>query len=119
MAHPSARDLRQRVRIERRGSTPTARGGSAGWETLIESRAAKLTPRPIGGSETVLAGRLQGTAVFDCWLRLDSETTAIRAGDRLVDARDETRVFNIRSALDLDGRRQWLLLQCELGVAHG
>lgn len=80
---------------------------------------AMLTPRPIGGGESVLAGRLQGTAAFDCWLRFDSETSGIRAGDRVIDARDETRVFNIRSALDMDGRHQWLLLQCEQGVASG
>lgn len=116
---PSARDLRQRIRVERRSQTATARGGLGDWETLITSRRAKLTPRPVTGNpETVLAARSQGTAIFDCWLRNDSETSTIRPDDRLVDARDG-RIFNVRFAQDMDGRGNWLLLQCDLGVADG
>ncbi len=115
----SARDLRQRIRVDRRSQTLTAMGGPGPWETLITSRAAKLAPRPIGGGEVVLAGRLQGVAPFDCWVRYDSETAEIRPDDRVVDARDPTRVFNVRFAEDMDGRRNWILLQLEKGVADG
>lgn len=115
---PHASDLRQSVRVERRSQTLTARGGLGAWETLITSRRVQLTPRrAASNAEQVIAARLQGVAVFDCWMRWDSETATIRADDRLVDRDDTSRVFNIRFAEDFDGRKKWLLLQVELGVA--
>lgn len=116
---PTARDLRERIRVDRRSQTPTARGGQGDWETLIDSRRASLKPRPIGGDESVLAARVQGTAMFDCWVRYDSDTATIRPDDRVVDLRDTSRVFNVRFAQDMDGRRTWILMQLELGVAEG
>lgn len=115
---PHASDLRHSVRIDRRSQTLTSRGGLGAWETLITSRRADLKPRKAAGnSEQVIAARLQGVAVFDCWMRYDTETAGIRPEDRLVDRDDTTRVFNVRFAQDLDGRKKWLMLQLELGVA--
>lgn len=115
---PHASDLRNSVRVERRSQTLTSRGGLGAWETLITSRRCDLKPRKAsGGAEQVIAARLQGVAVFDCWMRWDPETAEIRSEDRLVDRDNTTRVFNVRFAEDLDGRKKWLLLQLELGVA--
>ena len=119
---PTSRDLRDRVTFQRRASTPTAAGGvSDTWNTLIDSRFVKLTPINIGrrDAEPVLAARAQGKALFDLWVRWDSQTSQVGAGDRVVDLNDATRVFNIHFNQDMDGRRQWLLMQLEIGVASG
>jgi head-tail adaptor len=119
---PTARDLRDRVRFERRAATSDGLGNTQGaWATLIESRLASLKPRTVGrgDSEAVLGQRLQGTAIFDLWVRYDSETAGVTTDDRVVDARDPTRTFAIRFTQDMDRRRQWLLMQVELGVADG
>lgn len=119
---PSARDLRQRIRVDRRSATTDEMGGQGGWVTLIDSRFCSLLPVKLGARtdpEMVLAGRLQGTAVFDAWLRFDSLTSTIRPDDRVVDARDTSRVFNVRFVQDMDGRHEWMLLQLQLGSAEG
>lgn len=120
MIGPTARELRSRISVQRR----TARAGSLGapewsWQTLIAARAAKLVPTTPRrrGEEEVIAARLQGTALFDAWLRWDSQTSQIRAGDQVTDLRDPTRVFHVRFAQDMDQRRRWILLQLEMGVA--
>lgn len=125
---PSARDLRDRVRFERRAAAQNDLGGTSGdWETLIESRFASLTPVPIGrrAGEEVLAQRLQGVGLFDLWVRSDSQTRTVTTDDRVVDARDATRVFAIRWAQDARGLggvkrgREWILMQLEQGTADG
>jgi head-tail adaptor len=123
-----SRELRSRVVIQRRSATATPLGGTSGtFATFIASRRAKLTPITSrrGTSEYVIAARLQGTSIWDCWLRYDSLTSQIRASDRLCDARQIAadgaflRVFNIRFAEPLDERRVWMFLQLEQGVAEG
>lgn len=111
-----AGELRDRVTFQRRerlASGPTPFGD---WQTLIASRAAKLVP--TRGGEQVIAGRLQGVAAFDLWVRYDSETARVTPEDRVVDARDPARVFAIRFAQDMDGQRRWILMQLELGAAE-
>lgn len=123
---PSAGDLRDRVRFERRASAQNDIGGTSGdWEVLIDSRRANLLPTSTGRGETVLAQRLQGVAMFDLWVRSDRKTREVTTDDRVVDARDETRVFAIHWAQDAYGlglvkrRLEWVLMQIELGVADG
>lgn len=122
MAAPKgAGDLRDRVRFERRpvGSDQYGNEESGEWGDLTPEvvRACRLSP--TRGGETVIAGRLTGTALWDCWVRDDSGTRSVQVGDRAVDARDSTRVWNIRFNEDMDGRRQWRLIQMESGVAAG
>lgn len=112
----SARDLRERVTFQRRG--PSAGDGAGNFEDVFAdlfSRNAKLTP--TRGGDTVIAGRLQGTSAWDCWVRFDKDTRTLTPDDRVIDARHPERIFNIRWAGDLTGRKRWLLLQLELGVA--
>lgn len=118
---PTARDLRDRVRFERRTETPDGYGNTvAGWATLFERWAAlkPTTPRKTG-SEEVLQARRQGVAFFDLWVRHDSQTVTITPADRVVDARDPTRIFDIQFNEDMDGRRTWRLLQLQKGANPG
>lgn len=113
-----AGDLRQKVKFQRRREGEDGFGNPVGgWEDLGIVRAASLTP--TRGGEAVEAGRVAGTALWDCWVRSDSGTRTLLNGDRAVDARDETRTFNIAFVGDMDGDRAWLLLQLKSGGADG
>nr|WP_245296443.1 phage head closure protein [Methylorubrum extorquens] len=76
------------------------------------SRAAAFLMKP--GSETVLAGRLQGQQPVTIIVRFDPDTRQITSGWRVVDERAGT-VYAIRAAEDMDRRRQWLTLVCIAG----
>jgi hypothetical protein len=118
---PGAGGLRQRVWFERKQQLdPEGPGDGAGnfqgdWKPICSARPASLLP--TRGGEQIIAGRLQGTAVFDLWVRFDAETAAVQPGDRAVDAENDKRQFAVRWAQDIDGRRRWILMQVELGVA--
>lgn len=113
-----AGDLRAKVKFQRRASGTDDYGNPvSGWADLgIERRASLL---PARGGEHVQAGRIAGKAQWDCWVRSDSGTRTINAGDRIVDARDASRTFNISFVGDMDGDRRWLLIQAESGGADG
>lgn len=119
-APKGAGDLRQKVKFQRRANTGgDGYGNTEGpWGDLSIERSCSLTPSR--GGETVQAGRLAGSAAWDLWLRADSGTRTLKVGDRAVDSRDATRVFNIRfGPSDMDGTNTWLFLQLEQGVADG
>lgn len=120
--YPLARDMRDRVKFQRRTTASTPLGGTTGtWYDLIPGRAAQLIPfrpRRKGGVED-LAGRAQGTAPYDMWVRYDSLTSQVTTDDRVVDLRHPSRVFKIGYVEDQDRRRLWLVFQLELGVADG
>ena len=121
MLGPPAKDFRQRVQFQRATLTRDALGGStAGWADYGTSRAANLTPyraQKRGGAEEVVAMRLQGTAVFDLWVRYDSLTKTITPDDRVYDVTQPGVYYNIRFAQDMDSRKQRILMQVELGIA--
>ena len=116
MGPTGAGDLRDRIKIQRRTVVSDDYGNDDGaFADIGVSRAAKITP--TRGGEAVQAGRLTGKAGYDVWVRSDSGTRSIQPGDIAIDERNASRVFNIRFVGDMDGKRTWLLLQCELGVA--
>ena len=121
MVGPSAKDMRQRVQFQRATIGRDALGGSTlAWSDYGTSRQANLTPyraQKRGGAEDVIAQRLQGTAVFDLWVRFDSLTSTITPDDRVYDVTRPGVFYNIRFAQDMDSRRQRILMQVELGIA--
>ena len=114
-----AGDLRHRVKFQRRPiDGDDGYGNPEGdFADLGIERSASLTP--TRGGETVQAGRVAGTASWDCWVRNDSGTRSLRTGDRAVETRDDGRTFNIVFIGDMDGDRAWLLIQMKSGVADG
>lgn len=118
-APKGAGDLRHKVLFQRRSGSDDGYGNSEGaWANLNITRSCSLTP--TRGSEAVQAGRLAGSASWDLWVRADSATKSLTTGDRAVDARDATKVFNIVfGPADMDGKNTWLLLQCTSGQADG
>ena len=118
-APKGAGDLRHKVRFERRTSSDDGYGNTEGsWGALSIERSCSLSP--TRGGEYVQAGRLGGNASWDIWVRADSQTKTLTTGDRAVDVRDESRVFNIVfGPADMDGRNTWLLIQATSGQADG
>lgn len=114
---PSAGEMTERVRFERRAPSEDGYGNTEGdWETLIASRSARL--RPTRGGEQTIAARLQGVAAWDLWVHQDEQTNAVTEDDRVVDARKPTRTYNIRFIGDMTGRGCMLLMQLEQGVGE-
>ena len=113
----SAGELDRRLRFERRASASSDGEGNyeGAWETVC-TRAASVLPKRTGASEIVLAGRLQGRVQYTIIVHSDSGTRTITPDCRAIDTRDETIIFNIRSVLDLDGRRAMLTMDAETGV---
>jgi head-tail adaptor len=110
--------LRERVLCQKKGQATDELGnpvpGGSEWATQFSVRAGF---RPRNGGETALAGRLQGVQPYIVTLRSSENTRQITAEWRLVDARDATRIFAVRSLSDPDGKRQWLELLVEQGAA--
>lgn len=117
-APPGAGELRASVRFERRGSGENVGGVvKRPWETLILERSGRL--RPVLGRETVQADRLTGISAWTLDIRQDPDTEQLLTSDRAVDRDDESRIWAIRSVLDLEGRGRWFTLTLELGADDG
>ncbi len=118
---PPARDFRQQVQFQRATIVRDALGGSVqSWANYGTPRSANLNPyraQKRGGAEEVIAARLQGTAVFDLWVRWDDLTSTVTPDDRVYDIDKPGVYFNIRFAQDMDSRHQRILMQVELGIA--
>jgi head-tail adaptor len=113
----AAGSLDRRVRFEKRASiSGDGEGNYQGdWEAVC-IRAASVLPKKTGAGEIILAGRLSGRVQYTIVVRSDSGTRDVTPDCRAVDTRSG-EIFNIRSVLDLDGRRQWLTMDAETGVA--
>lgn len=88
-------------------SDDTGGGGALTWTTLATVAANVL---PINGREVAAADGLQArvnTLIVIRWRGgIDSTCRAVFRG----------RALNIRSAIDVDSRREWLELLCESGA---
>lgn len=110
--------LRHRVLCQKKGPATDEFGnpvpGGAVWATQFSVRAG-FAPR--NGGEAVIAGRLQGVQPYIVTMRQSDRTRLITSDWRLVDERDPTRTFAVRSVADPDDKRMWLELLVEHGVA--
>lgn len=73
--------------------------------------------KPKLGGEAILAGRLTGSNFVNISVRRSPDTLSVTTDWR---AKDEAsgKIYNIRSGpIDPDGKRMWLELLCEEGVA--
>ena len=116
---PGAGALRARVRFDRRASQANVAGDVLGdWAQVGFTVSGELIP--VGNqSESVIAAKLSGTALYRLTVRQNSFTRTLDTDCRAVDADDTSRTFNVRSIEDPDGRRAWLVLMVEAGVADG
>ena len=112
--------LRARVWFERREATGTNVGGviiAGGWTVCAGPVWARM--RPVRGGEQVLAARLQGREIFEVTVRGSNDVRQVTTDDRLVDARDTSRTYNIHYISNPDERRRGYVFLCELGGVDG
>ena len=116
---PGAGALTARIRFDRRASQANVAGDVLGdWEQVGYVVSGQLIP--VGSqSESVIAAKLSGTALYRLTVRQNSFTRTLDTDCRAVDDRDTARTFNVRSIEDPDGLRAWLILMLEAGVADG
>ncbi len=106
MAKPTAGSLRHRLAFDRREEGDDGAGNRrSDWVEQFNC-AGDLVPR--GGSETVVAARLEGRNVFGVYLRSSIATRALTADWRMRDTRAGTE-FAIR-AVDAVTDPAWVYL---------
>jgi SPP1 family predicted phage head-tail adaptor len=77
-------------------------GGGGADVTWVKVATVWAAVRPVGGGEGFTLDRVAGRASHEIYLRHRAD---VRLEMRL---RDGARIYDIRSAVDPDGRRQWL-----------
>lgn len=105
-------DLRARMTFQARVEVDNGRGSALADFADQFTVWAGLTP--IRGGETIIAQRLAGTQPFFITVRWSADTDKIRADWRAKIG--TTRLFNITSAVDRDGRKQWVDLTATEGA---
>lgn len=111
-----AGELRERVHLQRRaaGNDGFGVGPSGQFETVATVWAHYL---PLRGSESVQASRLQGRQPYVVTIRQSSQVRDLTPAWRIVDARNEARVFAISAPpTDPDGRRAFFEILCTEGA---
>jgi SPP1 family predicted phage head-tail adaptor len=111
-----AGDLRDRLQFQKRGAVADDYGSVSGDWSAQFTRAAAIKV-PDQGREAVIAARLQGTQPVEIIVRYDDLTATITPEWRAVDTRDG-KTYAIRTAGDMDRRRQWITLMAQVGVAE-
>lgn len=108
--------LRERVHCQCRDAVDDGYGNevAGGWTTQFTVAAAF---RPLRGGEEVMAARLAGVQPYIVTVRQSSQTRRITTDWRLVDARNASRVLNIRAIHDPDGKRADFEMLAQDGVA--
>lgn len=102
--------LRQRVTVERATESADGFGGTTRvWSDIATIKAEVLAQVARESNE---AGAVLERVSWRIRLRFRQD---IKTGDRLVLDNGET--LNIRGVMDPDGRRRWLTLLAESGVA--
>lgn len=105
----AAGKLRERVTIERPVRTPDGAGGAdVTWEALATVWAEVVA---LGGTEAALGERMEARAPHRVTIRFRDDVTAeMRLAWR-------GGALAIRGLRDPDGRRRWLAINAEGGVA--
>lgn len=117
MRHGSAQ-LRFRLHCQSKGQAIDELGnpvpGGTPWATRFTVSAGM---KPRNGGEAVIAGRLEGRQPYIVTVRSSEQTRQITSDWQLIDARDASRVFAVKTAADPDGKRQWIEILAESGIA--
>jgi hypothetical protein len=110
---PTAQELRHRVAFDERIEIDDGAGNTRGefQEQFIVSAAF----RPRGGSEAVVADRLEGRNLLGVYLRSSSQTRTITSDWLMRDVRtgDKYAVKIVDAVTD----RRWVYLEAQTGVA--
>jgi hypothetical protein len=119
---PGGGALRERVTFQRQGAGAGDGMGNygSGFADLANCINVPASLTPLRHGEVALAEGVQGRVLYRVELRYTATLAGIGVGDRMVDARDATRIFNIVApAFNPDKKKRYLQIQAQLGGASG
>lgn len=113
---PVAQELRHRATFDARGVVDDGYGNEVAGEfaPVFSCRAAF---RPAGGSEAVIAARLEGRQVLHVYVRASQNTRQIKTGWRMRSMSHGVETVYAIDAVDTVSDPRWVYLQVESGVA--
>ena len=111
---PTAGSLNRRVAFDRRTEVDDGYGNTVSGDFTQQFECAAEF-RPRGGSEAVVAARLEGRNVFGVYIRSSLQARQVTTDWRMRDVREGT-VYAVR-AVDSVTDRAWVYLTVESGVA--
>ena len=113
---PSAGRMDQRLHFQKREVVDDSYGNEvAGPFETVFTTAAELIP--LRGGEPVQAARLVGVQPYTVRIRSCAAASEVTPSWRIVDARNASRVMNIRTVTNPDQKNAWLDLLVDDGVA--
>jgi len=113
---PSAGRMHQRLHFQKRSLVDDSYGNeiSGPFETVFTTAAELI---PLRGGEPVQAARLVGVQPYTLRIRSCVAAREVTTSWRIVDARNASRVMNIRTVTNPDQKNAWLDLLVDDGVA--
>lgn len=113
---PSIGRMREKLHFQKRGEGEDEYGNPQSKDfATVFTEPAELVP--LRGGEGVLASRLTGTQPYIVRIHSHQAAREITPAWRAVDARNDKRVFNIRTVTNPDQKNGWLELLVDDGVA--
>lgn len=108
--------MHQRLHFQKRSIVDDSYGNEvAGPFETVFTTAAELIP--LRGGEPVQAARLVGVQPYTLRIRSCVAAREVTTSWRIVDARNASRVMNIRTVSNPDQKNAWLDLLVDDGVA--
>lgn len=115
-----AGQLRELVTFQRMSTGAGDGAGNYGeaFADLAGASNVAAALNPLNGSEIAVSEGIQGRAIYEVQIRYTAERAAIRVDDRMIDVRNPSRIFNVKSPpKNPDQRRKYLRLLVEIGGA--
>jgi len=106
--------LRDRVTFAQRSTVGDEYGNNEG--DFVDQFTVAARVQYLRGGESVMADRLEGKQPVVLTIRMSAQAKRIETDWRATDARNEDRVFNVRS-ISPSERNDQLDILCETGVA--
>lgn len=114
--------LRERVTFQRRadGADGFANATTGPWTDVPDCVSVAAEVKPMKQAEVVLSEGVQGRVLYQVSMRQTAALAGIRVGDRMIDARDVTRTFNVKAPpMNPDMHARGLQILVEAGGVDG
>lgn len=113
---PSGGRMRELLHFQRRKIVDDGYGNEVSGDfATVFTAPAELVP--LRGGEPVQAARLTGVQPYTVRIRSSSQSRQITPAWRAVDARNASRILNIRTVTNPDQKSAWLDLLVDDGAA--
>lgn len=117
-----AGELREKVTFQRSAPGAGDGAGNYGDDFANIPGAVRISAdlAPVRQAEVVLSEGVKGLVLYECNVRYSTVLAGLTVGDRMIDARDASRVFNVKAPpINPDKRRRRLKILVEIGGASG